>query len=151
MKVTIGLEAIGGGLMPTVTVRIDITSVPVQKESILGFGIQSASFEIGQDLLKYQFLGDSREDPSHSAFDKEDEDRVNSRSELSRAITSIGKIESTSSNIGYGSALVLDPTGTVFRFSQIIQIINKLYFVNVHFGRHLDPVLKRTAYSVKEH
>lgn len=48
------------------------------------------------------------------------------------------------------SAMALDPTGTVFRFTKILQVINKLYYINVNFGANLEHFLIQTAATVQE-
>ena len=37
--------------------------------------------------------------------------------------------------------LALDPTGTFFRFTKILQIVNKLYFININYGKRLEAFL----------
>jgi hypothetical protein len=41
-----------------------------------------------------------------------------------------------------GGLLALDPTGTFFRFTKILQIVNKLYFININYGKRLEAFLK---------
>jgi len=40
-----------------------------------------------------------------------------------------------------GGLLALDPTGTFFRFTKILQIVNKLYFININYGKRLEAFL----------
>jgi hypothetical protein len=37
--------------------------------------------------------------------------------------------------------IALDPTGTFFRFTKILQIVNKLYFININYGKRLEAFL----------
>jgi hypothetical protein len=39
------------------------------------------------------------------------------------------------------SLIALDPTGTFFRFTKILQIVNKLYFININYGKRLEAFL----------
>jgi len=43
-----------------------------------------------------------------------------------------------------GGLLALDPTGTFFRFTKILQIVNKLYFININYGKRLEAFLKQS-------
>ena len=46
--------------------------------------------------------------------------------------------------------LALDPTGTFFRFTKILQIVNKLYFININYGKRLEAFLAKSAYAIKD-
>jgi len=48
-----------------------------------------------------------------------------------------------------GTLLAADPTGTFFRFTKILQIVNKLYFINVNYGRRLEAFLAKSAVVTK--
>lgn len=41
--------------------------------------------------------------------------------------------------------VLADPTGTVFKFSKFMQVVNKVYFVNLDYGRLLEAYLVRSA------
>jgi len=45
------------------------------------------------------------------------------------------------SQAAVSSLIALDPTGTFFRFTKILQIVNKLYFININYGKRLDVFL----------
>jgi len=52
-----------------------------------------------------------------------------------------GASASTPSGMGImGGLLALDPTGTFFRFTKILQIVNKLYFININYGKRLGAL-----------
>ena len=38
---------------------------------------------------------------------------------------------------------VIDPTGVLTRFSQMIKIVTKLYYININYGARLDTFLSR--------
>jgi hypothetical protein len=40
------------------------------------------------------------------------------------------------------TVVALDPTGVLMKFNQILKIINKLYFININYGKRLDAFLK---------
>jgi hypothetical protein len=44
-----------------------------------------------------------------------------------------------------GGLLALDPTGTFFRFTKILQIVNKLYFININYGKRLEAFLDQSV------
>ena len=44
-----------------------------------------------------------------------------------------------------GTLLAADPTGTFFRFTKILQIVNKLYFININYGKRLEAFLAKSA------
>ena len=44
-----------------------------------------------------------------------------------------------------GTLLAADPTGTFFRFTKILQIVNKLYFININYGKRLEAFLGTSA------
>ena len=44
-----------------------------------------------------------------------------------------------------GALLALDPTGTFFRFTKILQIVNKLYFININYGKRLEAFLAKSV------
>ena len=46
-----------------------------------------------------------------------------------------------------GGLLAADPTGTFFRFTKILQIVNKLYFININYGKRLEAFLAKSAES----
>ena len=41
--------------------------------------------------------------------------------------------------------MAADPTGTFFRFTKILQIVNKLYFININYGKRLEAFLAKSA------
>jgi hypothetical protein len=43
----------------------------------------------------------------------------------------------------------LDPSGILVRFCQILKIINKLYFININYGKRLDAFLSKIVASFK--
>src|SRR3990167_9576396 len=47
------------------------------------------------------------------------------------------------------AGLALDPTGTFFRFTKILQIVNKLYFININYGKRLETFLAGPAVTMK--
>jgi hypothetical protein len=50
-----------------------------------------------------------------------------------------------------GTLLALDPTGTFFRFTKILQIVNKLYFININYGKRLEAFLAKSAHDQRRH
>ena len=60
---------------------------------------------------------------------------------------------SDSNHVGAFSLITLltaiDPTGTVFRFTKTLQMMNKMYFINVNHGNSLDKFLLQTATIIK--
>ena len=40
------------------------------------------------------------------------------------------------------AAATLDPTGTLTRFTQVIKVTNRLYYININYGSRLDSFLK---------
>ena len=52
---------------------------------------------------------------------------------------------STTGVAASGALLALDPTGTFFRFTKILQIVNKLYFININYGKRLEAFLAKLA------
>ena len=58
----------------------------------------------------------------------------------------------TSDNIAFvalGTLMAADPTGTFFRFTKILQIVNKLYFININYGKRLEAFLAKSATFMK--
>jgi hypothetical protein len=49
-----------------------------------------------------------------------------------------------------GTLLALDPTGTWYRFTKILQIVNKLYFININYGKRLEAFLAKSAIAVRD-
>ena len=49
-----------------------------------------------------------------------------------------------------GTLLAADPTGTFFRFTKILQIVNKLYFININYGKRLEAFLAKSAENYKQ-
>jgi len=41
----------------------------------------------------------------------------------------------------YSTLIALDPTGTFFRFTKTLQILSKLYFININYGKRLSDFL----------
>src|SRR3990167_7268183 len=54
----------------------------------------------------------------------------------------------TSTSLGF-VWLGLDPTGTFFRFTKILQIVNKLYFININYGKRLEAFLAKCKISLQ--
>jgi hypothetical protein len=48
-----------------------------------------------------------------------------------------------------GTLLAADPTGAFFRFTKILQIVNKLYFININYGKRLEAFLAKSATIAK--
>ena len=44
--------------------------------------------------------------------------------------------------------IALDPTGFLIRLIQILKIINKLYFININYGRRLDAFFNQLSLVV---
>jgi len=71
-----------------------------------------------------------------------------SPSAIIATILSTSSIVSTDTPMGLGimgGLLALDPTGTFFRFTKILQILNKLYFININYGKRLELFLYSLA------
>ena len=47
------------------------------------------------------------------------------------------------------AVIAMDPTGTFFRFTKMLQILGRLYHLNINFGKRLDAFLLKTASGEK--
>jgi hypothetical protein len=59
--------------------------------------------------------------------------------------TSVSSGDSAASMSLMGTLMAADPTGTFFRFTKILQIVNKLYFININYGKRLEAFLAKSA------
>jgi len=75
------------------------------------------------------------------------EDIVN---KFGRSIQISSELVSTERPVSIGVlsfGLAADPTGTFFRFTKILQIVNKLYFININYGKRLEAFLFKISIS----
>jgi len=64
--------------------------------------------------------------------------------QMSTASSTVVGLTSPDSAVGtmvVGSLMAVDPTGVTFRCTKILQVVNKLYFINVNYGTKLDAFL----------
>ena len=69
---------------------------------------------------------------------------------VGQALTSPGSTDTAAGASITLALLALDPTGTFFRFTKILQIVNKLYFININYGKRLEAFLAKSAYAIKD-
>ena len=50
-----------------------------------------------------------------------------------------------------GAVAAIDPTGIMIKFAQVLKLVNKLYYININFGRRLDAFLKRLEQEQIDH
>jgi hypothetical protein len=59
--------------------------------------------------------------------------------------TTVASTDSATGLAVMGAVLAADPTGAFFRFTKILQIVNKLYFININYGKRLEAFLAMSA------
>jgi hypothetical protein len=69
---------------------------------------------------------------------------------ISALTTTVAAPDSATGLAVMGTLLALDTTGTFFRFTKILQIVNKLYFININYGKRLEPFLAKSA-TIQSH
>ena len=50
----------------------------------------------------------------------------------------------------FGAIMMVDPTGSFFRFTKYFQIASKFYFININYGKDLDAFLYKSATITSE-
>jgi hypothetical protein len=68
---------------------------------------------------------------------------------VSTLTTTVAAPDSATGLALMGTLLAADPTGTFFRFTKILQIVNKLYFININYGKRLEAFLAKSAIVAK--
>jgi hypothetical protein len=66
------------------------------------------------------------------------------------SLSSVSSGDSAASMSLMGTLMAADPTGTFFRFTKILQIVNKLYFININYGKRLEAFLARSIGEVDD-
>src|SRR5207237_2280615 len=61
------------------------------------------------------------------------------------SMSSVSSGDSATSMSLMGTLMAADPTGTFFMFTKILQIVNKLYFININYGKRLEAFLAKSA------
>ena len=69
---------------------------------------------------------------------------------ISALTTTVAAPDSATGLAVMGTLLALDSTGTFFRFTKILQIVNKLYFININYGKRLEAFLAKSA-TINDH
>jgi hypothetical protein len=64
---------------------------------------------------------------------------------VSSLTTTVGSTDSPAGLAVVGALMAADPTGSFFRFTKILQIVNKLYFININYGKRLEAFLAKSA------
>jgi hypothetical protein len=67
------------------------------------------------------------------------------QAQVSSLTTTVAAPDSATGLAVMGTLLAIDPTGTFFRFTKILQIVNKLYFININYGKRLEAFLAKSA------
>jgi hypothetical protein len=60
------------------------------------------------------------------------------------SMSTVSSGDSAASMSLMGTLMAADPTGTFFRFTKILQIVNKLYFININYGKRLEAFLAKS-------
>ena len=132
--------------------RLDFVPQSIPDQKLSRFTLKVAGGEVKEKKtgITYEFLAASLEGNYTSSLTSGEFSQILQQAQAAEAIGAVGNIQSGTGTVAYGALIAMDPTGIIFRFTRVIQVISKLYYINVFFGSKLEPVLKAAAYSVKE-
>jgi hypothetical protein len=108
--------------------------------TLVGFDLNMTD---GSDTYLIHVLSESTLLITHS---KEEDESVKQQAQaVSSLTTTVGSTDSPAGLAVVGALMAADPTGSFFRFTKILQIVNKLYFININYGKRLEAFLAKSS------
>ncbi len=122
--------------------NIRLTEIPEKKSySVQLLSNESFQFEhSGKYYIIY--VNSSVENAFSNEVDKQ---KVEAAEETGQTLSTAigGGLTGPAASAGIIGLLMLDPSGLLMRFSQLLKIATKLYYVNINYGRRLDAFLSK--------
>ena len=121
----------------------------ILKVSIVKFEKMSSFITLVQTpTVKWQALGNSYEifvTNATTRFNPSSAQRANLTMRSFNGVIPVSRSDSLLYYLSIFVMLTADPTGTFFRFTKILQIVNRLYFININQGDRLEGFLANSA------
>ncbi|HYG84357.1 MAG TPA: hypothetical protein VD907_05795, partial [Verrucomicrobiae bacterium] len=108
--------------------------------TLIGF-----TFNMTEDSGTYQIQVMNGSTVYYNKMAENDANQINAESLASTLTTTVAAPDSATGLAVMGTLLAADPTGTFFRFTKILQIVNKLYFININYGKRLEAFLAKSS------